>query len=51
MGNEIPMERVIETKFGAEAKGSTIQRLPHLWIYPIKNPQTQILLHIPARFS
>jgi hypothetical protein len=28
-GNNTPMEEVIETKFGAEMKGWTIQRLPH----------------------
>jgi hypothetical protein len=35
-GNRIPMEGVIETKCGAETEGMTIQRLPHLWIHPIK---------------
>jgi hypothetical protein len=35
MGNKIPMEGVIETKFGAETEGRTIQRLPHLGIHPI----------------
>ena len=29
IGNKIPMEGVIETKFGAKRKGWTIQRLPH----------------------
>jgi hypothetical protein len=29
IGNKIPMEGVTETKFGAETKGRTIQRLPH----------------------
>jgi hypothetical protein len=29
MGNKIPMEGVTETKFGAEMKELTIQRLPH----------------------
>jgi hypothetical protein len=43
MGNKIPMEGVTETKFGAETEGTTIQRLPHLGIYPINNHQTQIL--------
>ena len=33
MGNKIPMERVTETKFGAEKKGWTIQGLPHLGIH------------------
>jgi hypothetical protein len=50
MGNKIPMEGVTETKFGAEMEGRTIQRLPHQGIHPIYNHQTQILLHMPARF-
>jgi hypothetical protein len=29
MGNKIFMERVTETKFGAEMEGKTIQRLPY----------------------
>jgi hypothetical protein len=49
MGNKIPMERVIETKFGADTGGRTIQRLPHPGIHPIYNHQTQILLHMPER--
>ena len=40
-GNKIPMEGVAETNFGAESGGRTIQRLPHLGIYPINNHQTQ----------
>jgi hypothetical protein len=28
-GGKIPMEGVTETKFRAETKGKTIQRLPH----------------------
>jgi hypothetical protein len=51
MGNKIPMEGVTETKFGAETKGKTIQRLPHPGILLIYNHQTQTLLHTPARFS
>jgi hypothetical protein len=51
MGNKIPMEGVTETKFGAEMKGWTIQRLPHLGIHSIISHQTQTLLHMPARFS
>jgi hypothetical protein len=43
MGNKIPMEGVIETKFRAEPEGTTIQRLPHLGIYVINNHQTQAL--------
>ena len=38
MGNKIPMEGVTETKFGAETKGWTIQRLPHPGIHPINQP-------------
>ena len=37
MGNKIPMEGVIETKFGAETDGRTIQRLPHPGIHPINS--------------
>jgi hypothetical protein len=44
------MEVVTETKFGAKAKGWTIQRLAHLGIHLIISHQTQILLHMPARF-
>jgi hypothetical protein len=47
-GNKIPMERVTETKCGAETEGMTIQRLPHLGIHPIYNHQTQLLLWIPT---
>jgi hypothetical protein len=36
-GNKIPMERVTETKCGAETESMTIQRLPHLGIHPINN--------------
>ena len=50
IGNKIPMEGVTETKFGAEMKGWTIQRLPHLGIHPKIRHQTQTLLHMPARF-
>jgi hypothetical protein len=50
MGNKIPMEWVTETKCGAEMEEKTIQRLPHPGIHPIYNHQTQILLHMPARF-
>jgi hypothetical protein len=37
--NTIPMEGVAETKFGAEMKGWTIQRLPHPGIHPIISQQ------------
>jgi hypothetical protein len=43
MWNIIPMVGLTETKFEAEPEGITIQRLPHLWIHPINNHQTQIL--------
>jgi hypothetical protein len=48
-GNKISMERVTETKFGAETEGMTIQKLPHLWIHPINNSPTQTLLQMPTR--
>ena len=50
MGNKIPMERVIETKFGPETEGRTIERLPHPGIHLINSHQTQTLSHMPARF-
>ena len=50
IGNKIPMYGVTETKFGAKTKGWSIQRLPHPGIHPIISPQTQTLLHRPARF-
>jgi hypothetical protein len=43
MENKIPMEVVAETKFRAEPKGTSIQRLPHLGIHPINNHQSQSL--------
>jgi hypothetical protein len=43
MGNKIPMEGVTATKFGAELEGMTFQRLAHLGIHHINNPQTQTL--------
>jgi hypothetical protein len=46
--NKIPMEGVTETKFGAETEGMTIQRLPHLEIYPINNHQNQTLFWMPT---
>jgi hypothetical protein len=49
MGNKIPMERVTETKFGAEMEERTIQTLPHLGIHPINNHQTQTLWQMPRR--
>ena len=45
-GYKTPMEGV--TKCGTEIKGMTIQRLPHLWIHPINNHQTQTLLWMPT---
>jgi hypothetical protein len=47
---KIPMEGVTETKFGAETKGRTIQRLPHSGIHPIVSHQMQTLLHMSERF-
>jgi hypothetical protein len=47
-GNKTSMEGVTETKSGAETEEMTIQRLPHLGIYPIYN-QTQTLLWMPIR--
>jgi hypothetical protein len=49
MMNKIPIEGVTETKFGAEAGGRTIQRLPYQGIHPIYNHQTQTLLQMPTR--
>ena len=43
MGNKIPIKGVIETKFGADPEGTTIQRLPYLGIHPINCHQTQSL--------
>jgi hypothetical protein len=40
IGNKTPMEGVTETKFGAEKKGWTIQRLPHPGVHPIISLQT-----------
>ena len=50
IGNKIPMKGVTETKFGAETKEWTIQRLYHPGIHPIISHQTQTLLLMPARF-
>jgi hypothetical protein len=50
IANKIPMEGVTETKFGAEMKRWTIQRLPYLGIHPIVSHQKQILLHKPVIF-
>jgi hypothetical protein len=50
MWNKIPMEGVTETKFGAETKGWTMQRLPHPGVHPIISHQMQTLLRMPARF-
>jgi hypothetical protein len=48
--NKILMEGITETKFGAEKKGWTIQRLPYLGIHPIISHQTETVSHTPARF-
>ena len=50
MGNKIPLEGVMETKFGAETKGWTIYRLPYLGIHPIISLQMLTPLHTLARF-
>jgi hypothetical protein len=50
MGNKIPLEGVIETKFRAKMEGKTIQRLPQLGIHSKYHQQTQTLLHTPDRF-
>jgi hypothetical protein len=50
IGSKTPIEGVTETKFRAETKGWTIQKLPHPWVHPIISHQTQTLLHTPARF-
>jgi hypothetical protein len=43
------MEGVAEIKFGSETEGLTIQRLPHLGIYPINNHQTQTPLQMASK--
>jgi hypothetical protein len=48
--NNVSMEGVTETKFGAEMDGRTIQRLPHPGIHNRISHQTQTLLHMQARF-
>jgi hypothetical protein len=50
IGNKTPMEGVTETKFGAETKGWTIQRLPYPEIHPIVSLQTLTPLHTLAIF-
>jgi hypothetical protein len=49
-GNKTSMEGSIEIKLGAEIKGWTIQRLPHLGLHSIISYQIQTLLHTPAGF-
>jgi hypothetical protein len=44
IGNKTPMEKVTESKFGAEMKGWIIQTLPCPGVHPIISHQTQILL-------
>jgi hypothetical protein len=46
-GNKIPMGGDTETKCGAETEAKTIQRLPHLGIYPTYSHHTQTLLWMP----
>jgi hypothetical protein len=45
------MKGVTETKFGAETKGWTIQRLPHLGSHPIISQQTQTLVICQQDFA
>jgi hypothetical protein len=47
-GNKTSMERITETKCGAETEGKAIQRLSHLGIHPIYSYQTQTLLWMPT---
>jgi hypothetical protein len=44
MEKKILMGANMETKYGAETEGKTIQRLLHLGIHPIYSHQTQSLL-------
>jgi hypothetical protein len=37
-----------EAKCGAETEGMSIQGLPHMWIHPIYNHQTQTVLWMPT---
>ena len=46
-GNKILRGANMETKYGAETKGKTMQRLPYLGIYSIYSHQTQTLLWMP----
>jgi hypothetical protein len=50
IGNKTSMEGVTETKFGAETKGWTIERLPYPGIHPIISLQMLTPLHTLARF-
>jgi hypothetical protein len=43
-----PWKELQRQSVGAETKGMTIQRLPHLGIHPIHNHQTQTLLWMPT---
>jgi hypothetical protein len=45
IGNKTAMEGVTETKFGAETKGWTIQRMPYPGIHHIISFQTLTPLH------
>jgi hypothetical protein len=46
-GNKIHTGANKETKYVTETEGKAIQRLPHQWIHPMCNHQTQSLLWIP----
>jgi hypothetical protein len=50
-GNKILMGAKMEMKCGAETEGKTIQRLPHLQIYPVYSHQMQTLLWMPRSAS
>jgi hypothetical protein len=43
------MERITETKCGAETELMAFQRLANLGIYPLYKHQTQTLLWMPIR--
>jgi hypothetical protein len=46
-GIKIPMRGNMETKYGAESEGMTIQGLPHLGLHPRYSDQIQTLLWMP----
>jgi hypothetical protein len=46
-GSKILTGRNMETMYGAETEGKTIQRLPHMGIHPIYSHQTGMVLRMP----